>query len=418
MIRDKVLDEARAIAIGWHHERVEPRHVLYGLVRALGSDAPPSAPLARVKLLMPPTGSATGRPETAPEAQAILDGISDVATAKAAAADLAGRLLEGVPIMGGGAATATAVTSTAAPADDTTDGILEELDRLVGLAHVKASVRRLIAVQSLNAERRGAGLPEVNASHHLVFTGNPGTGKTTVARLVARLYRSIGILSKGQLVEATRADLIAGYVGQTALKVQEVVRRAIGGILFIDEAYALAPEGPWDYGNEAIAMLVQMMEENRRDLAVIAAGYPDEMKRFIDSNPGLRSRFTTYIAFPDYTVDELVEIFRTIADQAKVVVDPGVIDGVRRLCAEKLGDPNFGNARFVRSLFEDAYANMAARAYADGRIERTEIENMVGGDVPRENEKDLASRRHRIGFRAPDGDAASPGRDDGPAAHQ
>ena len=114
----------------------------------------------------------------------------------------------------------------------------------------------------------------MSASHHLVFTGNPGTGKTTVARLVARLYRTIGVLSKGQLVEATRADLIAGYVGQTALKVQEVVRKAIGGILFIDEAYALAPEGPWDFGNEAIATLVQMMEENRRDLAVIAAGYP------------------------------------------------------------------------------------------------------------------------------------------------
>lgn len=412
MIRDKVLDEARAIAIGWHHEHVEPRHVLYGLVRALGSDAPPSAPLARVKLLMPPTGSGTGRPETSPEAQAILDGITDLATAKTAAADLAGRLLEGVPDMAGGAAIATAVTTTAAPAGDTTQGVLAELDRLVGLAAVKASVRRLIAVQSLNAERRAAGLPEVSASHHLVFTGNPGTGKTTVARLVARLYRTIGVLSRGQLVEATRADLIAGYVGQTALKVQEVVRKAIGGILFIDEAYALAPEGPWDYGNEAIAMLVQMMEENRRDLAVIAAGYPDEMKRFIDSNPGLRSRFTTYIEFPDYTVDELVEIFGVIADQAKVTVGAGVIEGVRRLCSEKVDDPNFGNARYIRSLFEDAYANMAARAYADGKIERTEIENMVADDVPKENERDLAERRHRIGFRAPDGESGSP------AAHQ
>jgi SpoVK/Ycf46/Vps4 family AAA+-type ATPase len=412
VIRDKVLDEARAIAIGWHHEHVEPRHILYGLVRSLGSDAPPSAPLARVKLLMAPTGAGTGHPDISPEAQAILDGITDQATAKTAASDLASKLLEGVPDMTGGAATATAVTSTAAPSNDTTEGVLAELDRLVGLSAVKASVRRLIAVQSLNAERRAAGLPEVSASHHLVFTGNPGTGKTTVARLVARLYKSIGVLSKGQLVEATRADLIAGYVGQTALKVQEVVRKALGGILFIDEAYALAPEGPWDYGNEAIAMLVQMMEENRRDLAVIAAGYPEEMKRFIDSNPGLRSRFTTYIDFPDYTVDELVAIFQTIADQSKVTVGPGVVDGVRRLCAEKVDDPNFGNARYIRSLFEDAYANMAARAYADGKIERTEIENMVADDVPKENERDLAERRHRIGFRSPGGDAGAP------AAHQ
>jgi AAA+ superfamily predicted ATPase len=407
VIRDKVLDEARAIAMGWHHEQVEPRHLLYGLVRVLGSDAPPAAPLARVKLLMAPAGSATARPEPTPEAQAILDGITDQASAKSAAADLADRLLEGVPDVGGSGPTATAVTTTTAPTDDTTEGVLAELDRLVGLGAVKSSVRRLIAVQSMNAERRAAGLPEVSASHHLVFTGNPGTGKTTVARLVARLYKTIGVLSKGQLVEATRADLIAGYVGQTALKVQEVVRRAIGGILFIDEAYALAPEGPWDYGNEAIAMLVQMMEEHRRDLAVIAAGYPTEMKRFIDSNPGLRSRFTTYIDFPDYSVDELVAIFQTIADEAKVTVGSGVIDGVRRLCREKIEDENFGNARYVRSLFEDAYANMAARAYADGKIERAEIENMVADDVPKENERDLADRRRRFGFRAPGSDTGT-----------
>ena len=412
MIRDKVLDEARAVAIGWHHPAVEPRHVLWGLVRALGSDAPASAPLSRVKLLMAPPGTATGRPDVAPAAQAILDGITDQATAKAAAQDLADALLAGVSDVAGGAATATAVTTTAAPSGDTTQGVLAELDGLVGLAAVKASVRRLIAVQSLNAERRAAGLPEVNASHHLVFTGNAGTGKTTVARLVARLYKSIGVLTKGQLVEATRADLIAGYVGQTALKVQEVVRKAIGGILFIDEAYALAPEGPWDYGNEAIAMLVQMMEENRRDLAVIAAGYPDEMKTFIDANPGLRSRFTTYIDFPDYSVDELVEIFRTMASQAKVSLGPGVTEAVRRLCADKIDDANFGNARYTRSLFEDGYANMAARAYADGKIERNEIENMFVDDIPKENQRTFAEH-HRIGFRTP-GASVGPGSGRGP----
>ncbi len=400
MIRDKVLDEARAVAIGWHHAQVEPRHLLYGLVRALGSDAPSAAPLARVKLLMAPAGTATGKPTTSPEADAILSAITDVPTAKTAADDLAAKLLDGVPEFTGGAAVTTAVTPTAAPTTDSTAGVLAELDMLIGLGAVKASVRRLIAVQSFNIERRAAGLPEVNASHHLVFTGNPGTGKTTVARLVARLYRTIGVLTKGQLVEASRADLIAGYVGQTALKVQDVVRKSIGGILFIDEAYALAPEGPWDYGNEAIATLVQMMEENRRNLAVIAAGYPEEMKRFIESNPGLRSRFTTYIDFPDYSSDELVQIFQVMAAQAKVNLGAGVVDAIRARFAEKVADPNFGNARYARSLFEDAYANMASRAYSDGKIERSEIEDLTLADVPPDEDHHFTERQ-RIGFRAP-----------------
>ena len=411
MIRDKVIDEARAVAIGWHHEQVEPRHVLYGLVRALGSDAPVSAPLTRVKLLMAPVGSASGKPVMSPEAEAILAGITDAPTARAAADDLVGRLLVGVPgvpgALAGGAGEHVAGTS-GAPTGDTTESVLVELDRLVGLGVVKAGVRRLIAVQSFNRERRAAGLPEVSASHHLVFTGNPGTGKTTVARLVARLYRTIGISSRGQLVEASRANLVAGYVGQTALKVQEVVRSAIGGVLFIDEAYSLAPEGPWDFGNEAIATLVQMMEESRRDLAVIAAGYPEEMKRFIDSNPGLRSRFTTYIDFPDYGPDELAQIFETMAAQAKVRLGPGVLDAIGRRLAETAGAQNFGNARFVRSLFEDAYANLAARADADGKIDRAEIEDLTVADVPQEDHHQFIEHRG-IGFRPPSEPTAQAG---------
>ena len=419
MIRDRVLDEARAVAIGWHHEFVEQRHLLYGLVRVLGSDAPANAPLARVKLLMAPSGTASARPATSPEADVILAAISDISTARVAADALAAKLLAGIPEFTADIGGTPAVIATPTSTSDTTASVLSELDQLIGLGVVKASVRRLIAVQSLNAERRAAGLPEVSASHHLVFTGNPGTGKTTVARLVARLYRTIGVISRGQLVEASRADLIAGYVGQTALKVQQVVRTAIGGILFIDEAYALAPEGPWDFGNEAIATLVQMMEENRRDLAVIAAGYPDEMKRFIDSNPGLRSRFTMYIDFPDYNTGELVQIFETMAVQAGVRLGPGVTGAVQRLFADKIDDANFGNARYARSLFEDGYANMAARAYADGKIERTEIEDLLLEDVPKEDGHPFTEHR-RIGFRAPGGPgsgSAGPGSGSGSAGH-
>ncbi len=175
----------------------------------------------------------------------------------------------------------------------------------------------------LNAERRDAGLPEVNASLHIVFTGNPGTGKTTIARIIGRLYGSIGLVSKGHLVEVSRADLVAGYVGQTALKVQAAVERAVGGVLFIDEAYSLSMEGAGEFGAEAIAELVKLMEDHRDDLAVIVAGYPEEMKRFIDSNPGLRSRFTHYIDFPDYTPAELVEVFQGFAAAAKVALGRG-----------------------------------------------------------------------------------------------
>ena len=204
-----------------------------------------------------------------------------------------------------------------------TQEILAELDALVGLASAKQAVRRAMAVQALNAERRKQGLPVVGASQHMVFIGPAGTGKTTVARIVARLYGSMGLLSKGHLVETGRADLVAGYVGQTAIKVQEAVERALGGVLFIDEAYALAGAGYNDFGAEAIATLVKLMEDHRDDLVVIVAGYPDEMRTFIDSNPGLRSRFTTYVEFDDYSVVELIQIFGDMAARAKVDLGPG-----------------------------------------------------------------------------------------------
>jgi len=308
------------------------------------------------------------------------------------------------PGSAGGTATTTESATQATPSTgpetvvipETTETILAELDALIGLAEVKVAVRRLLAVHLLNAERRAEALPEVSASLHVVFTGNPGTGKTTVARIIARLYGSIGLVSRGHLVEVSRADLVAGYVGQTALKVQAVVDRSVGGVLFIDEAYSLAQEGAGEFGAEAIAMLVKLMEDHRDDLAVIVAGYPDEMRTFIDSNPGLRSRFTHYIDFPDYSPAELVQVFEGFAATAKVGLGDGVAERLAHLFLAASDIGNFGNARFARSIFEGAYANMASRAVADGTIERSEAGELTVADLP--TDAPFRTATHRIGF--------------------
>jgi hypothetical protein len=198
-------------------------------------------------------------------------------------------------------------------------------------------------------------------------------------------------------VEVSRADLVAGYVGQTALKVQAVVDRSVGGVLFIDEAYALSSEGSGEFGAEAVATLVKLMEDHRHDLAVIAAGYPEEMRRFIDSNPGLRSRFTHTIAFPDYSAPELVLVYEGFAGMARVRLGPGVRERLGHLFASALEVGNFGNARYARSLFEQSYANMATRALADGLIERTEVDEIIVADLP--DEDPFTTAQHRIGFR-------------------
>jgi Cdc6-like AAA superfamily ATPase len=395
-LREIVRDDAIAIAKSCAHGTVEPRHVLWGLLRALDGDAPADIPFEGVLRLLDPHGTSDGPPAVPPEIETLLDGVSDTAAAVALAERLAGELgvtpagvagpatAGGPPAPAGDTATGSpvaAVATTHGSGTDTEASILAELDALVGLDEVKVGIRRLLALQHLNEERAAAGLPTINASKHLVFTGDPGTGKTTVAKLVGRLYKVDGLVSKGQLIETGRADLVAGYVGQTALKVQEVVRRSLGGVLFIDEAYALAQGGYADFGDEAIATLVQMMEEHRDDLAVIAAGYSDEMREFIDANPGLRSRFTHYISFPNYTVDELVRIFANIAELSQVTLADGCDEAARSLIEAVIERPDFGNARYVRSLFESAYASMAARALADGAIDATELRDMRPGDI-------------------------------------
>ena len=241
---------------------------------------------------------------------------------------------------------------------------MEELDELIGLGTIKEDVKELISLVKMQKMREAKGMKTVPVSLHLVFSGNPGTGKTTVARILARLYKEIGVLSKGQLVEVDRSGLVAGFVGQTAIKTQDKIKEAMGGILFIDEAYTLNKEGgQGDFGQEAIDTILKAMEDNRKDLVVIVAGYTDLMKKFVESNPGLKSRFNKYMEFPDYTADELIQIWEmncrkynyTFSLEAKEMIE----DIIKKREASK--GENFANARDIRNMFETIITNHATR---------------------------------------------------------
>ena len=249
-----------------------------------------------------------------------------------------------------------------AAAQEPEEDPMETLNSLIGLGKIKHDVKELTDFAKIQKARRDAGLRSVPVSLHLVFTGNPGTGKTTVARILAKLYANIGILSKGQLIEVDRSGLVAGYVGQTALKTQDQIQKALGGVLFIDEAYALAQKQD-DFGQEAIDTILKAMEDHRDDLIVIVAGYTEPMERFIESNPGLKSRFNKYIEFPDYTLDELMGIFDMNLKKYDYTMEEDTRAHVReKLASQKLAAlENFANARAVRNLFEEIITNQARR---------------------------------------------------------
>lgn len=260
--------------------------------------------------------------------------------------------------------------------EETIDTLLEELNGLIGMSAVKNTVNQLIHFNAVKQIRNERGLDKIPMTMHMVFYGNPGTGKTTVARLIAKIYHKLGILSKGHLVEVDRSGLVAGYVGHTALKVKDVVKEAMGGVLFIDEAYALTyRRSENDFGWEAVDTLIKAMEDNREDLVIIVAGYPERMAQFIDSNPGLKSRFNRFINFKDYNGKELYEIFCKMAQDVGFNISNAALE-----CAEEYFEEayeerqdNFANARLVRNYLETSIMNQADRLYGKDNLSDTEL---------------------------------------------
>ena len=256
-----------------------------------------------------------------------------------------------------------------------------ELESYIGLEAVKQEVKNLINMVKVHQMREANGLPTTDLSLHMVFSGNPGTGKTTIARLMARIYHALGILSGGQLVEVDRSGLVAGYVGQTALKTAKVLEKAMGGVLFIDEAYALNGESENDFGQEAIDTILKAMEDHRDDLVVIVAGYTELMDKFVHSNPGLESRFNRFMFFPDYTVEEMMAIFKmrcgkgyTLAEDAEPLV--------RDYIAEESADAeSFGNARGVRNILEHIIVAQNNRLAKMENITREDLMLLTADDV-------------------------------------
>lgn len=247
---------------------------------------------------------------------------------------------------------------------DHLDELMDELNELIGLKSVKSAVIDMINLIKVSKLRSEKGLPETAVSYHIVFTGNPGTGKTTVARLISQIYKELGLVSTGQFVETDRAGMVAGFVGQTAIKVTEIVEKAKGGILFIDEAYALSrSHDTADFGKEAIDTLVKLMEDNRNNLIVIVAGYIDEMKVFIDSNSGLASRFNKYIEFTDFSINELLEIFKLMCRKGGFLISESAFMHTKYIFENKINQDaiKFGNARGVRNYFERVLIMQANR---------------------------------------------------------
>lgn len=269
--------------------------------------------------------------------------------------------------------------------EKTLDELLEELTQLVGLKKVKSKVNDLIAYQKVQSLRKEVGLRIPKNTLHLAFTGNPGTGKTTVARIIGRIYKQIGLLSKGHFLEVSRTDLIAGYQGQTALKVKAVIEKAKGGVLFIDEAYSITENDHSDsYGRECLTELTKALEDYRDDLVVIVAGYKEPMHKFFESNPGLKSRFNTFIEFDNYNSDELMQILQFICKKENYTLNPLLKEKIQKVFDDviKVQEEDFANGRFIRNIFEDMVMNHARRLSKSVNPSKKELQEFIDKDIP------------------------------------
>lgn len=280
----------------------------------------------------------------------------------------------------------TAGTAVEKTEENSLEELVNELKSLTGLDKVKAKVNDLIDFHKIQSLRRSVGLSTHKNTLHMAFTGNPGTGKTTVARIIGRMYKQLGLLSKGHFLEVSRTDLIAGYQGQTALKVKSLIEKAKGGVLFIDEAYSITENDHSDsYGRECLTELTKALEDYRDDLVVIVAGYTEPMRKFFDSNPGLKSRFSTFIEFDDYNVEELLDIFEGLCRKEDYKLSSSAKDSLCEIMSENLAnnEGNFANGRYVRNTFEEMIINQSHRLSAMLNPSKEDLELFTNADLPK-----------------------------------